>query len=48
MKRGMTIIEALIYMALLSFLVTSSIYFAYDLHFQDVDLFHEIENAQNS
>jgi hypothetical protein len=46
MKRGMTIIELLIYAFLLSTVMGSFIQFAFSTHLQDIQLFNAIVNAQ--
>ena len=46
-NRGETLIEVLIYAFLLSFLLAGFIYFAYATHLQDIQLIHDIEDAQN-
>jgi type II secretory pathway component PulJ len=45
-SRGVTLIEALLYAALLSLLLASFIRFAYDLHIQDLGLSSDIQDAQ--
>ena len=47
MNRGITLIEVLIYAFLLSFLLAGFIQYAYSSHLQDIQLIHEIQDAQS-
>lgn len=47
-NQGETLIEILIYAFLLSFLLAGFIRYAYATHLQDVQLIHDIEDAQNN
>jgi len=44
----MTLIEVIIYVVLLSLLLTSIIQYEYDIHIQNIDLIHGIEDATAS
>jgi len=45
LKIGMTLIEVIIYSALLAILLTGFIQYAWTIHFNDIKLSHDIENA---
>ena len=42
---GMTLIEVMIYIVLLSFLIVSFINYSYEIHMKNIKLNHEIEDA---
>jgi len=42
---GFTLIEAMIYTAILSLLIVGFMRYAYDIHINDIELSHEIEDA---
>lgn len=42
---GMTLIEVIIYSALLSILLSGFIRYAWTIHFNDIELSHDIEDA---
>jgi prepilin-type N-terminal cleavage/methylation domain-containing protein len=43
--KGMTLIEVIIYSALLSILLAGFIQYAWTIHFNDIKLSHDIEDA---
>ena len=45
---GFTLIEAMIYTAILSLLIVGFMRYAYDIHFNDIELSHEIEDEYNN
>jgi type II secretory pathway pseudopilin PulG len=46
-EKGMTLLEVIIYVALLSFLISGFLNFAVGVHLSAIELDHEIEDAQN-
>ncbi len=48
MNRGVTLIDALIYSFLLSFLLAGFIRYAYETHLQDIKLIQGIQDAQSN
>ncbi len=47
-QRGMTLIELIIYSALLSILISSFLYFSMTIHIHNSLLIHEIQDAYSS
>jgi type II secretory pathway pseudopilin PulG len=45
LKTGMTLIEVIIYSALLAILLAGFIQYAWTIHFNDIKLSHDIEDA---
>ena len=46
--KGMTLIEVILYVVLLSLLLTNIIQYEYDIHLQNIDLIHDIQDATAS
>jgi hypothetical protein len=46
-KKGIALIEALIYIGIVSLLMSGFVQFAYAVHFQDIRLMDEIHDAEN-
>jgi len=47
MQKGMTLIEIVIYTFLISFLMAGFIRYAYSINLGNIQLIHDIEDAQN-
>ena len=45
---GMTVIEMIIYVSLLSFLLSSYIAYTYEIHIRTIQLSQEIDDAENN
>jgi hypothetical protein len=47
-QRGMTLIEVILYTVLLSLLLATIIQYEYDIHLQNIELIHDIQDATAS
>jgi hypothetical protein len=46
--RGLSLVEAMVYISLLAILLTACMNYLYGVHFQNIDLIHDVEASYES